>query len=175
MYCEHRAKKPESGRDCFPWIGCWNRPWPSTSASSSDSDAAGEQQCHVILQLFRPGPLPDTLDHDAHNLFLAEVCVAHQQFEKTLFAEHFSIRVFRLGETVGEENQQIIHLQGDAALAIFGERESAHHGSIHVQPLNRATTHQYRRQMSAVGVTEGAGSLVEEAQAPVSYTHLTLP
>ena len=66
----------------------------------------------------------DALDHRAHDLFLAEVRVAHQQIEETLLAEHFSVLVFGLGDAVGEKYQQIAWLQSRSGFRHIPQKET---------------------------------------------------
>ena len=54
-------------------------------------------------------------------MLLAAVRVADQEFGQAILAEHLAVFVFRLGDAVGEEDQQIAGAELDVALAVLGE------------------------------------------------------
>src|SRR5487761_2165147 len=72
-----------------------------------DSDPPRQQDGHVVLELVGRGPIADTLHHHLDDLFIVQMCIARDQIDQPVFAEHLAVFVLRLGNAVGKAHQKV--------------------------------------------------------------------
>ena len=122
--------------------------------------APSDQQGDVVA-LFVRTELANLVDKRSQQTLRRQVPVLAQGFNQTRFAEFFAVRVERLGDTVGVENQGVSGKEIPLTRTAIPPLEKSQYGAGRIKPLQIAVPAKQKRwKMTAVCIAQATQAVV---------------
>lgn len=119
-----------------------------------------DDHSNVVL-LFVRTVLAHVVDQCRNHVVTRKISMTLKAIQQALFPELLTVRVAGLGDTVGIQGQRVSHEESRLANRTFPAREPPKYRRRGLEALHLAIgTHEQRRQMSAVGITQPAIEIV---------------
>jgi hypothetical protein len=90
--------------------------------------------------------------------------ISDNKIDQALFRKHLAVGVFRFRHAISEKDQQVARRKIHAALVVYSKGKGSHHHAIHLETCEASVSNQDGREVAGVGVGEGAGSIIVNAE-----------